>query len=86
VTSSFDLATALEDHIAAFDHHCDEKFMDFQKRVVQEKEEVIVEVEVHTEKTALEAWNRNNMVKKGVWCICKCHHGAKDKQSDLERG
>jgi hypothetical protein len=45
VTSSFDLATALEDHIAAFDHHCDEKFMDFQKRVVQEKEDL----EEHTE-------------------------------------
>jgi hypothetical protein len=52
---SFDLATALEDHTAAFDHHCDAKYMDFQERLVQEKEEAIVEVEVHTEKAALEA-------------------------------
>jgi cell division septum initiation protein DivIVA len=77
-----EFATLQEDHITAFNDDCNEKLTEFKERLVEDKDEV----EAHADEVVLRAYDRLNMVGNKMCCRCKCHHGAKDKQSGLEQG
>jgi hypothetical protein len=83
--AKFNLATLKEDYIAAFNEDCNEKLVELQERLAEEKDEAEVAVKAHADAVVVKTWDRLDVMGMAL-CRHKYDDGAGDKQSILEQG